>query len=54
MSAEEFYALLKAQIDVISAQTIRAAAEAYFQEHPDFFIEQLGLYKDSDGYICQQ
>ncbi len=54
MRAEEFYALLLKKIEQLDAATIGAAVTAYLTEHPEYFLDLLGLYKDADGYICQQ
>ena len=53
MSPEEVYALLKGKIDALNAESIGAAVTAFFGENPDYFLDALGLYKDSEGYICQ-
>ena len=53
MSPEEVYAMLMAKIKLLDAETIGAAVEAFLQDNPDYFKDALGLYKDSEGYICQ-
>ena len=55
MSPEEVYAILKTMIDNLSAPAISAAVAEYLEEHPDFAaLDLLGLYKDAQGYICQE
>lgn len=53
MSPEEVYAMLKGKIDAINVQTIGDAVSAFLEANPDYFLDTLGLYKDSEGYICQ-
>lgn len=53
MTPEQVFAILLARINKIDAQGIAAAVSEFLDDHPDYFIDYLGLYKDSEGYICQ-
>lgn len=53
MSPEEVYALLMSKIKLLSEETIGAAVAEFLQDNPHYFADELGLYKDDDGYICQ-
>lgn len=53
MGPEEVYAILLAMIEALDAETIGAAVEAFLEANPDYFKDALGLYKDTEGYICQ-
>jgi len=53
MSPEEVYALLMGKIRDLSAESIGEAVSDFLQDNPDYFKDALGLYKDSEGYICQ-
>ena len=53
MSPEEVYAILTSQIKALSAESIGAAVTQFLQDNPDYFLDTLGLYKDTEGYICQ-
>ena len=54
MGPEEIYAMLMGKIQLLDAESIGAAVTDFLEDHPDYFLDLLGLYKDSDGYICQQ
>ena len=54
MTPEEIYAMLMGKIQLLDTESIGAAVTDFLEDHPDYFLDLLGLYKDSDGYICQQ
>ena len=54
MTPEEIYATLMGKIKLLEAESIGAAVTDFLEDNPDYFLDLLGLYKDSDGYICQQ
>ncbi len=55
MGPEEVYAILKKMIDNLSGPAISEALRDYLEDHPDFAaLDILGLYKDDQGYICQE
>lgn len=55
MDALEVYAILKAAIDSLSGPAISEAVAEYLEDHPEWAaLDLLGLYKDEDGYICQE
>jgi hypothetical protein len=53
MGPDEIYAMLMSKIDNLEAESIGAAVTAFLQDNPEYFTDLLGLYKDSEGYICQ-
>lgn len=53
MSAEEVYALLLKKIRSIDTESIGNAVTQFLQDNPEYFLDSLGLYRDSEGYICQ-
>ena len=54
MTPEEIYATLMGKIKLLEAESIGAAVTDFLEDNPDYFLDLLGLYKDGDGYICQQ
>ncbi len=54
MGPEELYAMLMGKIQLLDAESIGAAVTDFLEDNPEYFLDLLGLYKDSDGYICQQ
>lgn len=53
MAPEEVYAMLMGKIELLNAESIGAAVTDFLQDNPSYFLDLLGLYKDSEGYICQ-
>ena len=53
MAPEEVYAMLMGKIKLLNAESIGAAVTDFLQDNPEYFTDLLGLYKDSEGYICQ-
>lgn len=53
MAPEEIYAMLMGKILLLDAESIGAAVTDFLQDNPSYFLDLLGLYKDSEGYICQ-
>lgn len=53
MAPEEVYAMLMGKIQLLDAESIGAAVTDFLQDNPSYFQDLLGLYKDSEGYICQ-
>ena len=53
MAPEEVYAMLMGKIKLLDAESIGAAATDFLEDNPSYFLNLLGLYKDSEGYICQ-
>lgn len=55
MNGEEVYAILKKKIDELSGPAISEAVSDYLEAHPEWAaLDLLGLYKDEQGYICQE
>lgn len=55
MNALEVYVILKAMIDNLSGPAISEALSDYLEDHPEWgALDLLGLYKDEQGYICQE
>lgn len=53
MGPDEIYAMLMGKIDNLEVESIGAAVTDFLQDNPSYFLDLLGLYKDSEGYICQ-
>ena len=54
MGPEELYAMFMGKIQLLEAESIGAAVTDFLGDNPDYFLDLLGLYKDDEGYICQQ